>query len=639
MLLKDNNYQEYPVGLFEELHNEEISTVLERDSNVSNSNDIDLYPFVVRENKLFKKVRSKDGEVKEVEVGHATLVDSIEVNIESHKIKLILRFFHPALKWKTLRVERGRLSKSELKLFLDHGVDIGGRGKKVDDVLEFIDLHENVAPKTYSHNKLGWIIFDSHLVFRLEQGYWKDEKLTSAYDGPLQVAPKGTYDQWLELVNQHVVGHTPMELMLAASFAAPIIGLLNVTEVAEVDSLLLNIVGNSTTGKTTAAMVAAAVFGSPSITSNGLIQTFNGTTNALQSIISGNTGVTLVFDETSMNMMGNKAFTSFIYKLAQNKDKARLNKEAELRETERWATVMLFTGESSILENANANEGLYVRLFEFKNVQWTKDANHSEVLKDGLTNNYGHAGIKYVQYLLNKKPDELKSIWLDFKEKLKEKLPDTKFTDRVSSKFAMLLTGAHLANEALGINLSLNEITRMLIEQEEASMDVRELAPKFHNQLLQYIIENQRSFKYKDHDIKNQLIFGKIEIDNDISYCYIFPNKLKEIANEFGFPDLKVLLEELKKRGLLKHDKEKLQIKRKIFTQDEEQSREKSLKKTGKAEKGDYTYCIVYQGDIFADFHTSEDVRDRKLANFDLNTPPSRKIKKSPKTDPFDDED
>ncbi|MCM3116312.1 DUF927 domain-containing protein [Neobacillus sp. MER 74] len=593
---------------------------------IQNGNYIKLYPYTVRDKKIFREVKNKEGKVSEVEVGDATLVDSVERGLENRFVSLVLKFYSFD-RWEFATIEREKFVKSELKSFLKLGMDI--IGKKADDVFAFIDKHEKVAPVSYSHNKLGWFIHDGELIFRLNQAYRKDIIPISKYKGPLLIEPKGSITVWLDAVKNHIIGHTPMEFILAASFAAPIVGLLNVTEISEVDSLMINMVGNTTTGKTTAAVVAASLYGSPSITNNGLIQSFNATPNALQNIISGNMGVVLIFDETSMNPLDKKSSTSFIYKLAQNKDKARLNQEAELKSTARWATVIMFTGEASLLENANANEGLYVRLFEFKKVQWTKSAEHSDSLKDIMLNNYGHAGNKYVQHLLTKEPEEIKGIWQGFKKDLERQLPDSNVVSRVGGKFALILTGAYLANEAFGINLSLENITEFLIAQEEASMGKRGLGIKFYQALLEYIIQNKRNFKYKNEEANpNQKIYGKIEVKNGKSLCYILKDSLKEIAKELGFPDLEVLLEELKKEGFLKHDKDKNQTKKQVFSKNEMDLREKILPNKKPPLRGDYTNCIVYDGDIFEGFYTSEEDRDRNLKEFDPNNvPKNRKVK------------
>lgn len=623
----NHSLDQYSEGIFDEEEFVEISTVTHQKNKASiTEKPIRLGPYNVRGNKLYKDIKNKEGNFVEIELADATLVDRVERGLENKYVSLVLKFYSYD-RWEYATIEREKLVKTELKSFLKLGVDM--IGKKADEVLAFLDKHEKIAPISYSHNKLGWFVHDGELIFRLNQAYLKENDPISKYKGPFVIEPKGSFNVWLNTVNNFIIGHPPMEFILAASFAAPIVGLLNVSEISEVDSLMINMVGNTTTGKTTAAVVAASLFGSPSITNNGLIQSFNATPNALQNIISGNMGVVIIFDETSMNQLDKKALTSFIYKLAQNKDKARLNQEAELRDTGRWATVILFTGEASLLENANSNEGLYVRLFEFKQTPWTKSAEHSDTLKDLMLNNYGHAGIKYIQYLLTKEPEEIKGIWQGFKKDLENKLPDSNVVSRVGGKFALVLTGAYLANEALGIDLSIENITEFLIAQEEDSLDKRGLGKKFYQALLQYIIQNRRNFKYKNEEVNsNQKIFGKIEVKDGKSYCYILAIVLKEIATELGFSGLEVLLGELKKEGFLKYDKNKKQTKKQVFSPEEMDLREKILPNKKLPLRGDYTNCIVYEGDIFEGFYTSEEDKINKIDQFDPNKSPKiRKVK------------
>lgn len=593
-----------------------------------------LEDFLLKGHTLYKKFRTKNDEVQERKVGEVVLVDEVIKNLDQREVQLKLRFrfFND---WKTEIIPRGKLIKTELGKLMSLGLDVGGG--KIDDMLAFIDVHEKIATVSYNHHKLGWYKHGEHLLFRLQEVLSTHSKLESVYKGNLAMTPKGSLDAWQSIVQEHVIGHAGLELMIAASLAAPIVGLMNITELAEVDSLLINMVGNSTTGKTTAAMVAASVFGSPSLSNNGLIQSFNGTANALQSIISGNQGVTLIFDETSMNRMNKSDFSALIYKLAQNKEKARLNKEAELKETERWATVLLFTGESSILGHANANEGLYVRLFEFQNVQWTGSAEHADALKDQLLGNYGHAGFTYIENLIKIPPEEIKATWEKYSRDLQDVLPHTRFVNRISQKFALILTGAHYGNEYLGLGLSIPNITNLLIEQEEASMDERELAPKFHSLLREYIIMNRRNFKYNDeHVSSSQLIFGKIEVKNSESYCYILRQHLNNISKELGFTDVGVLVSELNKKGYMKSEKDRIQIKKQVFKKDEVDARSIALPEKSYSAKGDLTYCFIFEGDIIDEFNESVDEKEQRLSTFDPNR---SKRKTIPKADRLFDED
>ena len=90
-------------------------------------------------------------------------------------------------------------------------------------------------------------------------------------------------------------------------FSAVLVGYINKFLNIHSDSLIFHICGNSTTGKTTAAMVAVSGFGDPKEGPRSLIQSFNGTNNALTKVIANIDGMPIVCDETSLTTMGAKS--------------------------------------------------------------------------------------------------------------------------------------------------------------------------------------------------------------------------------------------------------------------------------------------------------------------------------------------
>lgn len=53
--------------------------------------------------------------------------------------------------------------------------------------------------------------------------------------------------------------------------------------------------------------------------------------------------------------------------------------------------------------------------------------------------------------------------------------------------------------------------------------------------------------------------------------------------------------------GVIVHDKNKNQKRKFIFSKNETKQRQEVLGQSGYAEKGDYTYCITFEGNIFED--------------------------------------
>jgi putative DNA primase/helicase len=181
-------------------------------------------------------------------------------------------------------------------------------------------------------------------------------------------------------------------------------------------------------------------------------------------------------------------------------------------------------------------------------------------------------------------------------------MPISKFRDRIATKFSLILTAAELFELTYNLELSGEEILDMLIVQEQKSMTEREMAPKFYSQLKQYIIRYRRNFKSNNHEVGLlQEIWGKIEVSSSETRCFILPVILDKIVKELGYSDTKILLSELKNMGVIIHDKNKNQKRKIIFSKNETNQREEVLGQPGYAEKGDYTYCIVFEGNIFED--------------------------------------
>ncbi|WBX81514.1 DUF927 domain-containing protein [Virgibacillus salarius] len=505
-------------------------------------------------------------------------------------------------KWITITVNRGELVKRNLRKLASKGLDVL-EDNQVNEVAAFLSKQEKLLKPMNVHNEIGWDYLEGQLVYKHHKIIHKKstETIESKYSGVYHLEPQGDPYDFFNLFLKEVRGYVPLELMLCIGISPLVIGMLNRSKEGSFDSLLVHIVGPSTTGKTTAAMFGAALVGSPKV-DEGLLQTYNGTKNAMASKLAGNHGALMVLDESTMNLMDTQSLSSFIYELAQNSEKSRLSKDSELKNSKTWSTTILSTGESSILKKANNNEGLRVRLFEFSIDKWTQSAESADKLKRGLHHNYGHVVPKVAEKMLEIGPEEIFNMVESNKEYIKELLPDSRFRARVAMKFSVLITAIDLFEITFNLKLSREEILDMLIEQEHQSMDERDMAPKFYVQLKQYITRYRKNFKLPNQDVNNhQEIWGKIEVSENETRCYILPVIFKNIVKELGFSDTEVLISELKKMGVTQYEKAKNKKRKFIFTKEESKQREKVLGNPNYARNGDYTYCIKYDGDIFKD--------------------------------------
>lgn len=125
-------------------------------------------------------------------------------------------------------------------------------------------------------------------------------------------------------------------------------------------TMLYHFYGDSSQGKTT-ALLTTSVWGKPTVES-GLFGTWNQTELSLMNQLANNFGVTVALDESSICRFD---LTSTLYNLQQGINRQRLQKDLQQQPTKQWLTTILSSGESSLMEHTNKNNGLKVRTVEF----------------------------------------------------------------------------------------------------------------------------------------------------------------------------------------------------------------------------------------------------------------------------------
>ncbi|SIS41522.1 DUF927 domain-containing protein [Salimicrobium flavidum] len=518
-----------------------------------------------------KKVIYIDPETKEESVIAKHLkIQSILENLENGEIRLKLEFWYRG-QMKIEEIARSQLTSYELPKLLDTGLDVFDH--KAKKVISYLSVQEEYAPLEYNHSHVGWAVHEGKPVYKHLKAINTDGSLTSSYIGeepPLKST--GTLEKWNSLINQEVIGTPTLELALVMGFSSVIVGLINID--GEIDSLVFHLWGDSTKGKTTAAKLAVSPFGKPS-TTEGLINTWNGTKNSLISKVKNNHGIPFVVDEASVNSM--KDFTQMTYQLASGIEKSRLTKEAKLRKPETWATTIISTAEKSLVSNSSQNVGQLMRVFEFEEVTWTKDAPNADRLCDGITLNYGHAGPLFAEHVAGLEEEALVTKWHEWTKWLYKRIEESqgtdRFTHRIANKLSILLLTADLVKEGLGLQLNIDGIADLLLEQNAQTADLRDIGGKAMQLVIGQIIEHKSKFEKEhtpgDFDASSYECWGRLKhVGNQVEVS-VLPHKFREILQKCGFEDEKVVLSNWKAKGYLIHDKGKNQKKTTVHNADE----------------------------------------------------------------------
>lgn len=231
------------------------------------------------------------------------------------------------------------LVPKNIEKLIDYGFPI--QAKHYKELSSFLMQQQSLAPMLQHYTEVGFFVDKEYeqLVFGMDEAIgWSDirDTMPLVFDkenANFDVTPAGCLEDWVEMVKEEVIGHTPLEFILACGFSSAIVGYLYQKDYP-VDTLMINLTGDATTGKTTAGMLAVSIFGAPTKKQKGLFTSWNGTSNAILQSLVGNYGVPYLIDELSMSNEGD--FSSFLYAIADGRNKKRLNKELSFQNSGSW---------------------------------------------------------------------------------------------------------------------------------------------------------------------------------------------------------------------------------------------------------------------------------------------------------------
>lgn len=511
--------------------------------------------YTIKDSGIYYPV-NKDGNVVLNKVCEVVFIEKTIENIDTNEVIIKLTYKYKN-KYKSLILSMDVLKPNKLLELLRFGVSIPPEDEKLLGryLLKLVQQVENEC----IYSNVGWHKdSQGNLQYRLSEAISNQTASVVAVNNPdapnFNLKCSGTVQAWVDMCKEEVIGNTHLEAMLCFGFSAPIVGYLYRTTSYQ-DTLVIHAVGDSTTGKTTAGKLAVSPFGFPDSRDNGIFRTWNGTTNAIIRSLGGNFGVPLVLDEVSM--IRNRNISSELYTIASGEDKARLTNDIEQRDRPKWSTTIISTGEKSIFSKASNNAGLRVRVIQFEGITWTSSATNADNIKAVISQNYGCAGVEFGKYIFSKGIniiDERMEYWYN---RCLNEIPDSSFKDRVAYKFAIMMTGGDIANQALQLGINLDKVLEFLIENEKNNIPDRDLAEKAFYDVIETIIANMSKFAIRGISLFPKDYWGKIETTSQCYKVVFLKNKLESELIKLGYEDSKVVIRAWKERGYLLTEKDK----------------------------------------------------------------------------------
>ena len=413
----------------------------------------------------------------------------------------------------------------------------GDRAKALVDYLRDItDINYDTIPEVKCISRMGWN----------EEGfapYTSDAMFdgASAFSGAYKaIRESGVYDAWLaEALDARTYSLTA-RIVLAASFAAPLVEKLGISP------FFVHLWSTSSgTGKTVGQMLGASVWADPS-PGGPFFPTFRSTSVGFEMMAGFLHSLPLFIDELQLAKDKHGRVQFNVYELASGSGKLRSNKALGLNYTPRWAMTFITSGETPMVSDLDG-EGALNRVFEIECVA------DQQVIRDGhktaniLKSNFGFAGRKFIEYLSEDSAvDHAKELYDHYFVECSKQ--DS--TEKQAMAAAALLTADKLATDLLfkdGNELTVSEITEFTKSRERIS-----LMQRGYDVLCDWVTINAAKLRGIIDGDKNECygIVKDVSKDHGGGTAYIIRSVFDKFCSDNGI-NPKGFLSHLKSRGLI----------------------------------------------------------------------------------------
>jgi len=319
---------------------------------------------------------------------------------------LFLEFRDPDGKTRKWAMPRNLLRGSCEELrgeLLDQGVEIKDRAK-LPDYLQW----RTPKGRIISATSTGWA--DSGKAFVLpNRVIGSDTVIFQSEKASHEHMPSigGKFETWKTDVAALCEGNPVLALSVCAALTGPLLERLHR------QSTGLHWYDDSSTGKTTACMVGASVWGG-----KDFVRTWRATANGIEGAAAAVNDTLLCLDE--INEADPKQVGEIVYAVANGVGKTRANRIGAARKVQRWRVVVLSTGERTLRQQMleggkHMKVGQEVRLLNVpsKRTHGAFDVLHqfpdgrslADHLKTACSRHHGHAGPLFVEKLTQHQGD------------------------------------------------------------------------------------------------------------------------------------------------------------------------------------------------------------------------------------------
>lgn len=457
------------------------------------------------------------------------LPSAIYKNQETGKEKIELSFFKNG-KWKQILVPRSIVAnKTKIIALADDGIEVTSENSSslVKYISDVVNSNQDTLPRVASVGHMGWVTGREFVPYSDSiQPDFGDQF------GALLTAtePKGTLQEWYEIVVPLLKKSPYMRMTIAASLASALIGPMRGLP------FVFHLWGGTGAGKTVALKVAASVWGNPD--EGKMVDTMNNTINYIMEKAGVLYSIPFFGDELQTIKGNGGNYDSLIYRVTGQANRGRLRANGSMGRRLSWQNSFLFTGEEPITQS-NSGGGAINRVVELECTE--------KIIQDGngtvtaIADCYGVLGPAFIAQA-RKSRDTNKTVFRQYEKELL----DMEGTGKQAQALALMLTAYSLFQ-----SMAPADCPMLTIEDAKGCMKSSQevdTAQRAYEYVCGQIAINQNKL-YMDGIKPKGEIWGATV---DYRTVNIFKKALERILKEEGY-SLQAVKREWLKRGYLVH--------------------------------------------------------------------------------------
>lgn len=430
-----------------------------------------------------------------------------------------------------------------------------------------LQLMRQSLPISTLYTGVGVLRTDEGTVISLDEPYLSKDIEQSQADEIIcetkyDLQPKGTFEGWWQMYLDEVKGNLLLELAVIFGVSSLVTAFLKTKHEVEYFGTIFSFMGNSSTGKSTAAALAVSIAGNPSKGDQTLFRGWNGTRNAIEGYLSNNFGVPIALDELSAATF--KDTNGLLYSLAEGQGRLRANREGNVKNPHHFGSSVISTAEHTIFKDASANDGLRARCIEISDV-FTTSADNADAIKKGTSKNYGHIMPLVAEYLLNRESEVIKWFYKEhdwFKAQLNNETNNVGI--RMFKRYATITTSARILERVIATPIDLDAVREYLVSYHVDSVSERSLGSKAIDSVVQFVARNRSKFAENEKLSIMTENYGLIELKDDHIQVKMLKDVFKHMLEENQYQDVKNVIDSLRAEGYIQMDSDRIAIKRNV---------------------------------------------------------------------------